>query len=434
MAGLGLAGLGQGMLNARNANTQRMQVQLESQRLGMLDRQQKDAAQAKLMDEARKSIADLQATFDKTARAIVARGGPEALQSPQAQQQLAIIMQPAMQTGVMAGLDPRVLAQQFAATLEGAKTEPTADQKMGDVRMEAQARAEGTAAGTPQKADLRTVEGVGMVDFTDPNKPRVVMRSVTPSDADKPKGPYTAVDKNGRAVPAMLTPKGFVSVEGRPLPESDYRFFSMPSIQGTPEQSGITTSTNTEIDKRLLDTGEQIGALEKAISTFDPKVFTVPGKTERYTLEQVSKFGGKLSPENQKKLEQMTASRQDISANFIATLHKFAGATMTPTEVENITKTVANVENDSPVAAMTKLKNGMEQAKLSQARLIYFKEHGIPANLSGPDAVAPIGLDQVKGLVMADAEQRKNELVQQGLDPQTAAKQAVAEVKSKYKL
>lgn len=162
MAGLGLAGLGEGMLNARNANTQRAQVQLEAQRLGLLDRQQRDAQQAKIMEDARKSIGELQATFDKTARAIVARGGPEALASPQARQQLATIMQPAMQTGIMAGIAPEVLAQQFAATLESAKTETTVAQKAQDAAsleagkptsVQKNAEALGLAPGTPEYAD-----------------------------------------------------------------------------------------------------------------------------------------------------------------------------------------------------------------------------------------------------------------------------------------
>ena len=162
------------------------------------------------------------------------------------------------------------------------------------------------------------------------------------------------------------------------------------------EALGLGTSGANKVDEALLSSGDRLSQLNQIQMNFKPEYLSTPYKTKAAWAGLKDKFNI-ASPEEQNKLKNYAAFRQDSVRQLNSYINEITGAAIgLGEEADRIKAGVPNVgsgmfDGDSPTEFESKLNNTMKSLRLAEARLAYVKRNGL--------AITNIKIDEMPSLI-----------------------------------
>lgn len=204
------------------------------------------------------------------------------------------------------------------------------------------------------------------------------------------------------------------------------------------DASAMTTGTQSDVDKLLIDnlsTLEQLSTLQKE---FDPSYFQNIPQAKNWLAGQKEKWGiGKLNPEQQKYMQGFEAYQAKTMNFFNQLLKNRSGAAVTPQEYDRLVKEVGSLDTASPTQFSSRVAAINETLRLAQARLRYLKEQNIWARLDPNKGITmgkDIDLNGMQGIINRDYGTIIENLVKEGKSEAEAKKAAQQAIRQKYGL
>lgn len=186
---------------------------------------------------------------------------------------------------------------------------------------------------------------------------------------------------------------GFETVQGAtPIP-SGLKLEIGPDgtikLQSGEQLPQATSTTQTRIEKSILDSQDGLGRLRAIQASFDPRFLTIGGKIEGFLTSVKDKLSPEsLTTEQKEFLEDYTVFTQDAIENLNRYIKEITGAQMSEPEAERLSKGIPNPEKDSPTQFKAKMDNSMRQLVLGRARAIHARKQGLD---SLPWEIATLG-------------------------------------------
>lgn len=201
--------------------------------------------------------------------------------------------------------------------------------------------------------------------------------------------------------------------------------------------AGVTFSPKTinDLQSDTMAKTQLLSDLRQIDRTFKPEYQTYFTKARMVALRQGDKLG-MLTKDQEQALADFTDYRQYAYTNLNNYIKSITGAAMSIEEAKRITKGMPNPgdnfwDGDTPIEARRKIDNAIEGAELSLARLRYLQNKGkMPRN--GAEAEKLLSLNGMKNVIMKQTRQRYRSLLQQGVDQQTAVRQAEQSIRQEY--
>jgi hypothetical protein len=137
----------------------------------------------------------------------------------------------------------------------------------------------------------------------------------------------------------------------------------------------LAKEARNEIDKRELNTVEQMGRLTAISAGFKSKFLTLPEQAKQYAMSWQEWLTGKLPPAQQTARAEYVEFQQNTVNNLSNYIKEITGAAMGVEEAKRIMSGMPNMSDD-PTAFKAKLDNIQSQVMLSMARYRYLRENG----------------------------------------------------------
>lgn len=263
--------------------------------------------------------------------------------------------------------------------------------------------------------ELRSVEGVGLVDVTDPRRPQVVLptpEDVSAADLVQVVGPdgrprYVRAEE-AVGQPAFSAPKAptietfYDETTGQPYkarwnpqtgqyervggvkaptgmsvevgPDGEFRLVQGPG-------AGMGKQAKNTIEDKQIDTTEMLARISSIKEAFRPEYQQFGTRLGMSWASLKDKFGS-LNPEDKAQLREYTTFRRRSFENLNRTLNELSGAAITPQEAERLKKMMPDpgegvFDGDSPTEFKAKMDDVVRQTTLALARYRYAKAHGL---------------------------------------------------------
>lgn len=193
------------------------------------------------------------------------------------------------------------------------------------------------------------------------------------------------------------------------------------SIEIGGPQNDITVASKSAAQKEIMSINDQYSRVRDIAQSYQRKFTEVPTKFEKFWDATKEKFGGKLSPEDEKELREYTTFRSRVVNNINRYIKYITGAQMSEKEADRLRLPLPDTgegggifsvfKGDSHSQFQAKLDNVMRELGLANARYNYYLNKGfsdvqIKALVSSEKAI-PIG--EVEYLM----SERENQLKKQ---------------------
>lgn len=186
------------------------------------------------------------------------------------------------------------------------------------------------------------------------------------------------------------------------------------------DSSDLTNPVITKLQTSIVDSTNDLDALNSVRKNFDPKFLTIPGRFKGGALKIKDMAGGmlgELTPEETDFLKNFSTFKANASKNLSAILNRLSGAAISPAEGERLKKGIANDE-DSPTEFMAKYDASVRDLTRGVMRANWALKNGIGVK-SVEQLSAAMPLDQIDGVYKS----RANEIWQgMGGKPETKQK------------
>lgn len=209
-------------------------------------------------------------------------------------------------------------------------------------------------------------------------------------------------------------PKWDQNKQGMEVNLPDGTTVRMGGSQGVASPSGLQKPTMNDVEKYLLNSGDQMRMLKEIKSLYKPEYQTYEGQVKGWLSNQQEKMGIPLSEDQQRFLGDYTGYRRSAYEMQSKILNQLSGAAVTEHEAKRIKGFTVDPEKDSPTALKSKLEGFEQSLRRTVARTNYIRKHGISLK-NAPDDIDKIMI------------QRGQALQQQGLSPDRVRQQLADE-------
>lgn len=343
------------------------------------------------------------------------------------------------------GTSPELVAQSFHNALNAPSRTQTATAEAGAEAIKTTAKTSATANATAQA--VRDNQDVApRVQAVDRESGRVVFATdleiansqrrlvplqgnwQEPKWSDKP----ALNRKTGEWVQARVNDNNglLYDLEGQPL-GPDYLGVSGGFLQGTPGDMGLTTGSQTEVEKKMLGRGETIGRLSNFIAEFKKEDYQLGNQVTAAMLKTADYAGMDLNAAQEKLVTRQKQASQRLYNNLNATILEISGQAMGVQEAQRIMEEMPK-PGDGPTAILAAAEGAVHLAELSYRRLAYFKKTGMAWDPKKGEP--PVDLATFQSIMARDGEDIVARLKEEnpGEDPKLLRQMAAAELAKKY--
>jgi hypothetical protein len=157
------------------------------------------------------------------------------------------------------------------------------------------------------------------------------------------------------------------------------------SVRKGPAATGgtgtMTKPTQTKIEGKLFDATNSLARLQKIEESFKPEFLTYKSKLGQQITSWKAKAGMEISPEEKQSRQEFSTFKRRSISNMNQYLNELSGAAITEQEAKRLTKALPNpgtgiFDGDDPIDFESKMRDVMEEAKLSIARYNYLLANG----------------------------------------------------------
>jgi hypothetical protein len=152
--------------------------------------------------------------------------------------------------------------------------------------------------------------------------------------------------------------------------------------QGPLGSGGLTKPVQADLQKKVVNTTENIARLEAIGQQFDPAFMDIESRFGATKTKWKEKLGMDVSPEEKAQLSRFSAFSRDAIENINSYIKEITGAQMSEKEADRIRKAMPDpgegiFDGDSPTEFKGKWRSAMKALKLSQARTTYLLKNGV---------------------------------------------------------
>lgn len=141
--------------------------------------------------------------------------------------------------------------------------------------------------------------------------------------------------------------------------------------------NGLTNSTQTQVEKDALNTGEMLAQVRSFADRFKPEYFTIGGRLDRAISGGKAKFDpALLGPEEREKYQEATRFAADLGRLQAQQINQLYGAALSEGESERAKTFVVN-PTDDPIMAQQKIDSYQKYLRRAQAKYAYIRKHGL---------------------------------------------------------
>lgn len=176
------------------------------------------------------------------------------------------------------------------------------------------------------------------------------------------------------------------------------------------DKDKLAKEARNEVDKRELNTVEQMGRLTSISNRFDRKYLTLGEKVKQGYMGWKEWLGAQLEPAQQAERSEYVKFVQDTVNNLNSYIKEITGSAMGVEEAARIMSGMPNLSDD-PTAFEAKLNNIQSQVLLSMARYRYLRDNGFkgrPWNID--EASRSMSLDQMRKTILDRRDQVASEI------------------------
>jgi len=166
-----------------------------------------------------------------------------------------------------------------------------------------------------------------------------------------------------------------------------------------------TVATN-QVEKAAIDSQFRMDRLTQIINDIkdNPEYLQVPGKAKAWWTDVKDKLGFDIGNQEKDFMTNQSKFIRKAIENINQYIKEFTGAQMSEKEAKRLRLAMPDPGEDifsgqGPAKFASNAQDALEGARLAQARAIYFRNNGIPVDLSKPDADAPISLEEMKKII-----------------------------------
>ena len=190
-------------------------------------------------------------------------------------------------------------------------------------------------------------------------------------------------------------------------------------------QAGMTRTTQTALEKGVLDTSAGIARLEEISRSYKPEYLELGTKWKTFTTKWKEKLRGTpienwvnlgVSERDRQLLADFSAFKRDALDNINRYIKEITGAQMSEKEADRLRQAAPDpgeglFDGDSPTQFQSNWGSSIKSLKISQARFMYLKNAGMtPQSIQAMASNDTLpSLQQIKSIM----EQRDEELEQE---------------------
>ena len=194
---------------------------------------------------------------------------------------------------------------------------------------------------------------------------------------------------------------------------------------------GLTKSTETEIEKKILSSADALQRLGEIETAFKPEYQELGTQWSAWKSATKEKLGQKLQPHEQQLLSDFSEYKRKSIHNLNLYIKDITGAQLTVQEAERLTKGMPNpgmgmLGGDSPTQFKTKLSGIMTELRMAIARNSYIRKHGLK--------MEALSLGAMKNIINDRANEIEQELIKQGMRGKELEQQVIGQLGEEFGL
>lgn len=150
-------------------------------------------------------------------------------------------------------------------------------------------------------------------------------------------------------------------------------------------QAGLSKPAETQLDERTISAASTLGRLKSIRESFRPEFQQIPERIKMLGLSWGAKFGGKLPPDDQRRLQDFAKFKATAYDNFNQLLKELSGTAVSAQELSRQQIVQPNpgeglFDGDDPVSFMGKIEQGERIARMAMARMTFMRTQGLRFN------------------------------------------------------
>lgn len=151
------------------------------------------------------------------------------------------------------------------------------------------------------------------------------------------------------------------------------------------DKDSLTKKTAGDLQTSIIDTDQQLQALQEIAHTYKPEYLNYEGKVKNWGANVFEQFGGEISAQQAAELTGYTDFRRNAANAFNRYIKYITGAQMSQAEADRIQKGFLNAEKDGPTAFKAKLRSTTKEIIAARKRAESYLRNGgvIPTNADG---------------------------------------------------
>lgn len=158
----------------------------------------------------------------------------------------------------------------------------------------------------------------------------------------------------------------------------------LDSVQGN-GTVGLSKPAETQLDERTISAASTLGRLKSIRESFRPEFQQIPERIKMLGLSWGAKFGGKLPPDDQRRLQDFAKFKATAYDNFNQLLKELSGTAVSAQELSRQQIVQPNpgeglFDGDDPVSFMGKIEQGERIARMAMARMTFMRTQGLRFN------------------------------------------------------
>jgi hypothetical protein len=198
----------------------------------------------------------------------------------------------------------------------------------------------------------------------------------------------------------------------------------------------MTKPTQTKIEGKLFDSTNALSRLQSIEQAFKPEYMTWKTKLGQQVTSWKSKAGIEVSPEDKAKRTEFAQFQRRAMSNLNAYLNELSGAAITEQEAKRLTQAMPDALKDDPIEFESKMRDVMEELKLSITRYNYLLANGwteqqIIGNVK-KNQIQSVG--SFRSQIQARAKEIEQELKASGTDERDIRNMVTERLRQEFKL
>lgn len=183
---------------------------------------------------------------------------------------------------------------------------------------------------------------------------------------------------------------------------------------GTARPGNMAQPTLNRIEEQITNNTARLARLNRIEQSFDPNFLTYEARIRNWGRGFRERLGQDIGDADRQQLARYETFRSNAYTELNQTLHDMSGTAVTESEMGRLLLAAPDPTNDSPTQFRAKLQATIESVRLANARLHWYRAHGINPTFQNNDG-GPVPMENMPDVIRARGAEIARQLGQQGV-------------------